>query len=154
MNHIKIYESKDEEQMRKNQEKVDLLGDLLNENPNNETHDFYVFLASDVFKETKGGLYKKTLDIENMVRITPDYNSVMSIAGIEMRERFQPDTKMYHIWLPKEEREDIEGKSSSTMESWLIKMIDKNKKRGGDEHGKKVYNDAIQRRKDLSKFNI
>jgi len=154
MKHMKTYEAKDEEQIKKEQEKVDILGDLLSENPDYETHDFYVFLASDKFKETKGGLYKKELDIENMVRITPDLHSLSSMAGLEIRSRFQPEIKMYNIWLPKEAREDIEGKSSSSMESWLVGLIDKNKRQGGDEQGKQSYTNAKQRRNDLSKFNL
>lgn len=155
MNHVKTYEAKDEEQMKKDQERVDLLRDLLNENPNNETHDFYVFLASESFEEAKEGLYKKKLEIENMVRISPDYNSVGAMAGMEMRARFQSDSKLYHIWLPKEAREDIEGKGSGSMEPWLVDLIDENKlKGGGDENSRNVYNNVVQRRKDMGKFNI
>jgi len=154
MKHIKTYESNDEEKARKNQEKIDILGDLLSENPDYETHDFYAFLASDTFKETKPGLFKKELNIENMVRITPDINSLSSMAGLEIRSRFQPETKLYNIWLPKEAREDIEGNSSSSMEPWLVDLIDKNKKQGGDDQGKQSYKNAVQRRQDLSKFNL
>ena len=62
MKHVKTFETMTE----KEQERVDLLADLLSRNPKNEDHDFYIFLAKDIFKETKGGLYKKELEIENM----------------------------------------------------------------------------------------
>ena len=89
-----------------------------------------------------------------MVRITPDFHSVSSMAGLQIRSKFQIDSKLYQIWLPKGVRDDVEGKCSSDMETWLVELIDKNKKFGSDEHGKKVYNDTVQRRKDISKFNI
>jgi len=150
MKHVKAFESLTE----KEQEKVDLLADLMSRNPKSEDNDFYIFLAKDTFKETKGGLYKKELEIENMIRITPDYHGLFSIHGLEMREKFQIDSKIYHIWLPKEMRTDIEGKSDGDMKPWLLKMINKNKSYGADEYGKKVYKDAIDMRKNASKFNI
>ena len=149
MKYIKKFESND-----KIDDKVELLADLMKENPIHKTHDFYIFIARDDFKETKNGLYKKTIDIENMIRITPDAHSVGAIQGMEMRARFNPESALYNIWLPNEIREDVENKSSNGMEDWLVELINKHKLRGGDEHGKKVYRDVVNRREEDKKTAI
>lgn len=156
MKYIKKFESNDDMD-----EKVGILTDLIKENPNHKTHDFYIFLARDDFKEAKDGLYKKTIEIENMVRITPDAHSVGSIQGMEMRARFSPESTLYHIWLPKEIRSEVEYNGSNSMEDWLVDLINKHKMRGGDEYGKKVYKDVLNRREEdkktaitASKFNL
>lgn len=131
---------------------LDLFQELYDENPLKDTHDFYVFIAKHDFKEVENGLYKKALVIENMVRITPDEKSINAINMLELRARFQQDS-LYHIWLPKEIRSEVEGKGSN-IESWLAELIDKYKMKGSDEHGRQVYKDVLQRRKNIELYNI
>jgi phage head maturation protease len=152
MKHIKTFETKEDEK-KKEKYQVELFAELLNENPLNEDHDFYMFIAKESFTEEKGGLYKKTIEIENMVRMTPDIQSIMASKGLEMRARFQHDSYIYHIWLPKELREEVEGKGIN-LDPWLVELIDKYKMKGGDSHGRQVYNDVVDRKNNISKFNI
>jgi len=149
MKHLKTFEK------RETENQVELLGDLLSENPANETHDFYIFLASEKFVETDGGLYKKTVDIERMIRITPDEASVSAMKGMQMRAMVQQGVRLYHIWLPQEIREDIEGKGGDSIEPWLVNLIDEHKRAGdvGGE-GRKVMKDVQQRNRDMKKYNL
>ena len=125
----------------------DLLWELLNENPLSKDNDFYLFIGKDDFKEDKGGLYKKTLYIERMVRITPDQNSIQSMKGMELRARFQFDSKLYHIWITKDIRDEVEGKGSDEMDDIIVDLISKYKKENvADKHGKEVFNDVISRK--------
>lgn len=148
MKHIKQYEDK------KIDDQVELLDDLLMENPLSKDHDFYLFIAKDIFIETKDGLYKKSTDIENMVRITPDAKSVSAMKGLEMRAMFQHDSHLYHIWLPQELRNDVEGKGTGVIEQWIVDLISKYKQKGGDSQGRQVLKDVIDRRKDIKNFNL
>jgi len=148
MKHLKTFEAR-----WKPEEQVDLFAELLNENPLSEDNDFYMFIAKDTFKEAKGGLYKKTLEIENMVRMTPDVQSIMASKGLEMRAMVQIDSKLYHIWLPKDIRSMVEGKGTN-LESWIVDLIDKYKMRGTTEEGKKIYRNVVDRQKNVVKYNI
>ena len=152
MKYIKTFEAKKDS--KKTQEDIELLKDLLTENPLYKTHDFFIFLAGEHFQETENGLYKKTLDIENMVKITPDENSLAAMFGLEMRARFQQNVRLYHIWLPKEISDEVAGKGSINIEPYLVELIDKYKIRGTDQQGKQVYKDVVQRRKDIDKYNL
>lgn len=146
MKHIKKFETKDEES--------ELLADLISENPMSKTHDFYIFLASDKFEETENGLFKKVLSIENMVRIKGRKQSVGAMQMLQMRAGFQHDAILYHIWLPKEIRKDVEGKGSN-IESWLAELINKYKRRGDPTgEGRQVLQDVQQRREDIKKYNL
>lgn len=153
MKHLKTFEAKEKTDEEKRKEQIELFAELLNENPLNEDHDFYMFIAKDSFTEAKGGLYKKTLEIENMVRMKPDAQSLMASRGLELRAMYQHDSKLYHIWLPKDFRDQVEGKGTN-LEPWLIDLIDKYKSKGSDEHGKQVLKDVIDRKKNITKFNI
>lgn len=154
MKYIKTFEITSEEQKAKDLDRIDLLRDLLQQNPDHETHDFYIFIGREDFKEEKNGLYKKSIEIENMVRITPDASSVTAMAGLEMRARFKHDSKLYNIWLPIEIREEVEGKGSSSLDPWLVDLINKHKSSGGDQQSRDIYQNTLQRRKDTSKYNL
>lgn len=155
MKHVKTYENKaEEERLKTEQENIDILDDLLRTNPLHKDNDFYIFIASDKFIETKNGLYKKSLDIEKMIRITPDSKSLYAIQGLQMRERIQSNTKLYHIWLPIELRDQIEDKGSISMDDYIINLIDKYKNYGSDDQGKKAVKDAKQKIEDIKKYNI
>ena len=155
MKYIQNFESKqDDERKKKLEDDIQLLDDLIMENPIHKTHDFYIFLARDEFKKAKKGMYKKTIDIENMVKITADAQSLSAMKGLEMRRNFQGEVQLYHIWLPKEIEEDISGKGSNSIEPWLVDLIDKNKQKGADEHGRNVVKDVKQRKNDMNTFNL
>lgn len=154
MKHVKTFEqiSMDDQ--------VELLRDTMMENPNYETHDFYIFIARDEYKEDEDGRYTKTIDIENMVKITPDAQSISAMTGMQLRVRFNADSTLYHIWLPKGLDEQVEGKGSNSIEPWLVDLINKHKMKGPDIHGKQVFKDVVQRgewkgrRKNANKYNI
>jgi hypothetical protein len=147
MKHIKKFESREDN--------VELLGDLLEENPLSIDHDFYIFLASEAFIPVKD-LFKKGINIENMIRIQADSNSVAAMSMLDMRARFQGGTTLYHIWLPKDLRDSVEGKGGKSLEPWLVELINKYKGRGSgsDTEGKRIMKDVIQRRKDINNYNL
>lgn len=155
MKHIKKFESslnKEEQEKRKDQ--VELTGELLSENPMSKDNDLYIFVGRDDFREDKDGRFTKTLEIENMVKITPE-NAVHTEWGLSMRARFQGG-KVYHIWLPKELEEEVSGKGSNSIEPFIVDLINKYKQTSG----KKVDNldqrlkDIRQRRNDVGKYNL
>lgn len=152
---MKINKFNEKNKSDKEEEKnVQLLKDLLDENPISKTHDFYMFVGSDKFEETESGMYKKIIDIENMVRITGDEKSLAASQGLNMRARFQENSKVYHIWLPKEIRSEVEGKSSQSIDPWLVDLINNYKQRGSDEQGKRIFKDVKSRRDNMEKFNL
>lgn len=153
MKHLKTFEKISSKERKKEEEQVEIFSELFAENPLSKDHDFYMFIARDTFKEAEGGMYKKTLEIENMVRMTPDIQSLMASKGLEMRAMFQHDSKLYHIWLPQEFREEVEGQGGG-LDPWIVDLIDKYKRKGSDEHGRQVYKDVIDRKKFRDKFNI
>jgi len=139
----------------------EILKDVYSKNPIRKTHDFYMFIGRPDFKEDENGLYKKSLEIERMIRIKADKESLTSSAGLEMRVRFQHDSTLYHIWLPKGIRKEVDRKSSGDIEPWLLELINQHKKTGADAHSKQVHRDAIQRKQELDdlkkvllKYNI
>ena len=165
MKHIKHFEREENDYERKKREdkedKIELLSDLLDANPLNKDHDFYIFIGRDEFKETDKGIYKKSLEIENMVKISPDENSMAAMSMMELRARVQNNSTLYHIWLPKDLEDEISGKSSDRMEPWMTDLIDKYKmKGGGDDQGKRIYKeikdkgDYKGRREMMRKYNI
>ena len=128
--------------------------DVIAENPNYKTHDFYIFIAKDDYREDEDGRYSKTIDIENMVKITPDAQSISAMTGMQLRVRFNPDSTLYHIWLPKGLDQQVEGKGSNSIEPWLVDLINKHKGKGSDSHGKQVLKDVELRRKNVDRYNI
>lgn len=135
-------------------DEIEVFKNIYNENPNKDTHDFYVFLANDEFVKDDDGRYNKVLGIENMVRITPDKESLGAIKGMNLRKSFQHDLSMYHIWLPKDVRKDVEGKGYSSIEPWLLDLIDKHSQNKPDSHGKQVVDDVIDVMKGMNDFNL
>lgn len=167
MKHLKKFESswEDERQEKKETEEeiqIEILRNSIEQNPLSEDNDFYIFLAGDRFEEDEDGRYRKTLDIENMVRITPDMKSIGAMQGLQMRARFQQGVKLYSIWLPKELQSDVEGKGSLSLEPYLVDLINKYKQTGSTEEGrqkfkeieKKAKEDVPGRRKITKKFNV
>lgn len=68
-----------------------------------ESHDMYVFLCKDDFKENKNGSFTKDIRIERMVKIDP-YNleDTKMVSMMKMRERMQGDVKLHAIWIDKD----------------------------------------------------
>ena len=162
MKHLELFEAykTPEEVEKERKEKVEILKDLLDENPLHVDHDFFMFIGRDSFIEEPDGRYKKSIEIENMVKITPDSNTIFSISGLELRARFNPESTVYHLWLPKEISEEVEGKGSygtgpGSIEPYLVELINKYKQKGsGDDQGRQIYKDVIKRRKDVDKYNL
>lgn len=148
MKHLKKFENTSDD------EQVDLLNDLINENPLHEDNDFYIFIGKDEFKENKDGSYRKTIEIERMVKIEADLSSIGAMNGLTLRSRFQSNSKLYHIWLPKELEDQISGKGSNQMDEWLVDLINKYKNERTDEQGKKTLRDVKNRRDAFKNFNL
>lgn len=158
MKNIKTFENywekEENERQEKRKDNEELAREILAENPMSKEHDLYMFVGRDEFKEEKDGRYTKSLEIENMVKVTPEDAGVTG-WGLSMRAQVQGG-KVYHIWLPKEVEEMVSGKGSSSLEPWLVDLINKHKQTGG----KKVDNidqrlkDIRQRRNDAKKFNL
>jgi hypothetical protein len=142
----------------------DFLKDILDNNPIAKDHDFYLFIAKDTFVKDDDGRYTKSLDIERMIKISGDKNSIANMQGMQLRIRFQNDSKLYYIWLPKELDIEVEGKGTSQLEPWTINLIDEHKLELGKITGdrrKQVYDDLVKKhefRRDsaptLNKFNL
>ena len=118
MKHIKTHEGYWEDQQKEKKEKtkdqVELMGEIFDENPMYKDHDLYMFVGRDEFKEDEDGRYTKSLEIENMVEITPNDESSLSVGwGLNMRARAQGG-KVYHIWLQKGISELVSGKGSGS----------------------------------------
>lgn len=148
MKYLKTFENKSME------EQIDLLKDLINENPLHIDHDFYVFLGKYDFIEEKDGRYKKTLEIERMIKITPDEKSIKMMAGLQQRSLFQTDSKLYNIWLPKHMERIVAFKGTDELDDFIIDFIDKYKNQGSDQYGKDVFNKVQQRRININKYNL
>jgi len=155
MKYIKQFETREEEEKKKRKENLQIFKDLFQENPLSQTHDFYMFIGRSKFIELPDGNYKKSLEIENMVRIKPDQQSLSASNGLSLRVMVQhDDSALYHIWLPKEIRKDVEGKGDHSIEPWLVDLINTHKQKGSDDHGRQVAKDIKQRRNDMDKYNL
>ena len=159
MKHIKNHEgyldAKNNEKREKTKDQVELMGEIFNDNPMYKDHDLYMFVGRDGFKEDEDGRYSKSLEIENMVHITPDESSLSVGWGLNMRATMQGG-KVYHIWLPKGITELVSGKGSGSLEPWLIDLIDKHKQTGGKkvDNVNKRLEDIRDRRNDVNKYNL
>jgi hypothetical protein len=116
-----------------------------------------MFVGRDDFREDKDGRYTKTLEIENMVKITPE-NAMSSNFGLGMRAQIQGG-KVYHIWLPKEMENMVSGKGSNSLEPWLVDLINQHKQTLSDSKGPKLdvnkrLKDIRDRKNDMDKFNL
>ena len=94
MKYLKTFENKSME------EQIELLNDLINENPLHKDNDFYMFIGRNEFKEDIDGRFRKTLEIERMIKITPDEKSINSMIGLQTRSKFSSDSKLYNIYIP------------------------------------------------------
>lgn len=158
MKKIKMFENYWEDQKKEREEikkdQVKLMDELFNENPMFKEHDLYMFVGRDEFKEDEDGRYTKSLEIEKMIKITPDENSLHVGWGLSMRAQIQGG-KVYHIWLPKEIEELVSDKDSNQMEPWLIDLINKHKQTQGKKFDvDKRLKDIRKVRTDVNKYNL
>lgn len=144
MKYLKLFEDKEND---------GLFQELIDENPLSEDHDFYAFIASDDYRENEDGTYNKTLDIENMVRMTVDTYKYAEI--MKLRTRFQQQgTNLYFIWLPKFLRDEVDGKGSVDIPPYLVDIINKYKFERADEKGKRIFQKVKKRRARAKKTGL
>ncbi|MCK9417523.1 hypothetical protein M0Q97_12855 [Candidatus Dojkabacteria bacterium] len=148
MKYLKTFENKSID------EEIELLNDLLNENPLHTDNDFYIFIGKDDFKENKDGSYRKTLEIERMIKIEADQSSIGAMKGLALRCKFQIDSTLYHIWLPKEFENEIANNGSNQIDDRLVDLINKYKNTGSDTQGKQILNIVKDRRNKIKKYNL
>jgi hypothetical protein len=131
----------------------DLFIDTYTANPLHKTHDFFVFIYKDGFRELDDGNYKKIMDIENMHKITPD--NFKDMTGMYFRASMT-EQKVGVIWWPKEGSELIDGKSSNNMDLYLIDLIEKHMskdhKTGRDVY-KKIYDKNMKKSKKIKNLD-
>lgn len=93
-----------------------------------EENDCLVFNASYQFIETDGGVYKKVLNIERIIKIDIyDVADLKMVNMMKMRTRFQNDLETYMIWVPKSSFDEyIE---SNEFPDYILDLIDQKKSR-------------------------
>ena len=103
------------------------------ERSRDETHDLFVFIGRDKFVEKEDGSYRKTLEVENFIKINIYNPEDLQMANMmKMRARMQAGgSEVYIIWMPKDVFE--EEKDSYTQEeiSDYIDVINQKKTRIG-----------------------
>jgi hypothetical protein len=89
-----------------------------------KNNDQYVFIGRPKFAEEPDGKFRKTLEIEKLVKVDRfDINAHQTISTMKIRARFQgSDGDVYTITLPK----GVVGKDGH-IEDWLIDTIDQHK---------------------------
>jgi hypothetical protein len=103
------------------------------ERSRDDSHDLFVFIGRDKFVENEDGSYRKTLEVENFLKINI-YNpeDLQMVNMMKIRARMQAGgSEVYMIWMPKGVFE--EEKDSFTQEeiSDFIDVINQKKTRIG-----------------------
>jgi hypothetical protein len=103
------------------------------ERSRDDSHDLFVFIGRDKFVENEDGSYRKTLEVENFLKINI-YNpeDLQMVNMMKIRARMQAGgSEVYMIWMPKGVFE--EEKDSFTQEeiSDYIDVINQKKTRIG-----------------------
>jgi len=124
--------------------------EMLN-NPMSKTHDLFIFIYKEGFKENESGSYDKTLDIEKMNKVTTE--NYKSMNGIYMRARVN-NADVATIWWPKDATDLIINKSSDDMELWLLDTIEKHMIKKMSDDDKKRYNDMVDKLTKVGKQRI
>lgn len=94
-----------------------------------ENYDLYVFLANYEFVENEDGSYSRKLIIWSLIK-TDLYNQkdLERVEMMKFRSRFNPDTSVYMIWMPKGIFEENKSSySPSEIPDYLLKLIDEKK---------------------------
>jgi len=111
---------------------------MLKNNPMSKSHDLFIFIYKEGFKENDSGSYNKTLEIERMIKVTVDNYKSMNMINIRAQINLG---SVGTIWWPKDAIEMIDDKSSDDMELWLIDTIEKHMvDKQGKIDGNKQYN--------------
>ena len=133
----------------------DLFRTTYYENPLSTTHDMYSFIYRDGFKELESGDYRKTIEIEKMVKITPNSEGLGNMKGLKMRAMVDTqNNKVGVIWWFKDAEDMINNKGSQDMDLYLIELIDKHKSDTNDSQGRDVFKNVKNRLKNTKKYGI
>lgn len=73
------------------------------ERSRDDSHDLFVFIGRDKFVENEDGSYRKTLEVENFLKINI-YNpeDLQMVNIMKLRARSQGGSEVYMIWIPKD----------------------------------------------------
>jgi hypothetical protein len=110
--------------------KLKLAGWKINRTPDQEKQDeeneLFAFIGRPGFKETSGGNYRKTLEIERLVKIdrfSSEHHQM--VAMMKLRARVQGEgSEVYQIVLPAGMVDD-----TTNPPDWLVNLIDEHKTR-------------------------
>jgi hypothetical protein len=103
------------------------------ERSRDETHDLFVFIGRDKFVEKEDGSYRKTLEVENFLKINI-YNpeDLQMVNMMKMRSRYQGGgSEVYMIWMPKDIFEEEKDSYTEEEISDFIDVINQKKTRIG-----------------------
>jgi hypothetical protein len=119
-----------------NSKEIDKMCSLINMNlqktpetiERDKNNDCYLFIARRGFREREDGSYEKFLDIENMFKVNIyDESTYQTISMMRLRTRFNSESSLYMIWLPKDffhsENERIQPND------YQLELIDKYKEK-------------------------
>jgi hypothetical protein len=98
-----------------------------------DNYDAFVFIGRDKFEKKSDGSYRKSLEIENFVKIDLyDSESLLQVNMMKMRARAQGNSDLYLIWVPKGAfEEEKDSYMQSEISEVLLDAIDKKKTRIG-----------------------
>jgi len=103
------------------------------ERSRDDSHDLFVFIGRDKFVEKEDGSYRKTLEVENFLKINI-YNpeDLQMINMMKMRSRYQGGgSNVYMIWMPKDIFEEEKDSYTEEEISDFIDVINQKKTRIG-----------------------
>ena len=103
------------------------------ERSRDETHDLFVFIGRDKFVEKEDGSYRKTLEVENFLKINIyDPEDLQMINMMKIRAKMQAGgSEVYMIWMPKDIFEEEKDSYTEEEISDFIDVINQKKTRIG-----------------------
>jgi len=152
VNNFKMFESKNK-QIVDGVDDNDLFADVYRQNTLHKTHDFYIFIYKDGFKELEDGNFKKILEIENMYRLEPDGSNHKDTTSMHFRARMN-QSNVGQIWWPKEGRDLVDGLSSDDMDIYILDLIEKHMTKGSSKEGIDIFNHVKDKYKKMTDFNL
>ena len=102
------------------------------ERSRDDSHDLFVFIGRDKFVEKEDGSYRKTLEVENFLKIDI-YNTedLQMINMMKIRARSQGGSDVYMIWIPKDFFDEEKDSYTEEEISDFIDVINQKKTRIG-----------------------
>jgi len=102
------------------------------ERSRDDSHDLFVFIGRDKFVEKEDGSYRKTLEVENFLKIDI-YNTedLQMINMMKIRVRSQIGSDVYMIWIPKDFFDEEKDSYTEEEISDFIDVINQKKTRIG-----------------------